>query len=377
MNHTALLALENGSLFYGQSVGVSGRAIGEVVFNTATTGYQEVLTDPSYCQQMVLFTQPHIGNTGYNLDDEESSTVFASGLVIRDMSLIASSWRSNGSLADYLRQKNVVAIADVDTRQLTRIVRQEGALRGCIITDPIDSQTAIKIAQAAPSLSGMDLAKVVSTKETYQYQQGHELWHNSFEVPSSVEPDTHHVVVYDFGIKRNILRLLKAHGCRITVVPAQTSAASVLAEKPQGIFLSNGPGDPGACDYAIEAIAELMTMNIPIFGICLGYQLLSLSVGAKTMKMKFGHHGTNHPIQCLQSQKVMISSQNHSFAVEEESLPKCLYATHRSLFDGSLQGVHHRHLPAFGFQGHPEGSPGPHDLHSTFNHFIDLIKERC
>lgn len=377
LNHTALLALENGSLFYGTSIGVSGRTTGEVIFNTATTGYQEVLTDPSYFQQIITFTQPHIGNTGYNLDDEESSSIFASGLVVRDMSLVASNWRAKGSLQHYLQQNNVIAIADIDTRQLTRILSAQGALRGCIVTDKTDSQVAIRYAQESPQLSGVDLAKVVSTKQPYEYQHVPWSWKNSLASPPAFDHKQRiHVVVYDFGVKRNILRLLADYGCRVTVVPAQTSVAEALAKQPQGILLSNGPGDPEPCDYAIATIAELVDTKIPVFGICLGHQLLSLAMGAKTIKMKFGHHGINHPVQCLQTKQVMISSQNHNFIVDETRLPETLYATHRSLFDGSLQGIHHRQLPAFGFQGHPEASPGPHELQPIFQHFIDLMQAK-
>ena len=373
MNHTALLALEDGSLFYGKSIGIDGQTVGEVVFNTAITGYQEILTDPSYCQQIITLTQPHIGNVGINAEDEESGEIFASGLVIRDLPLQASNWRSEESLDVYLQRNKVVAIADIDTRRLTRLLREKGAQKGCIVAGKFDTQLAIKAAQGFPGLLGADLAKVVSTGKSYEWTQG--TWTLGHGLP---EPDSSNksfnVVAYDFGIKRNILRILAGSGCHLTVVPAQMSASDVLAEKPDGIFLSNGPGDPEPCDYAIEAIRELVASKVPVFGICLGHQLLSLAMGAKTVKMKFGHHGANHPVQCLESKRVMISSQNHGFAVDEATLPETLRPTHRSLFDGSLQGIHHNELPAFGFQGHPEASPGPHDIRPLFEHFIELMK---
>ena len=372
LKHTALLALEDGSLFYGKSIGIDGQTVGEVVFNTAITGYQEILTDPSYCQQIITLTQPHIGNVGINAEDEESGETFASGLVVRDLPLQASNWRSEESLDVYLQRNNVVAIAGIDTRRLTRLLREKGAQKGCIVAGKFDTQLAIKSAQGFPGLLGADLAKVVSTQESYEWTQG--TWSLEHGLP---EPDSSNknlnVVAYDFGVKRNILRILAEFGCHLTVVPAQTSASDVLAEKPDGIFLSNGPGDPEPCDYAIEAIRELVASKIPVFGICLGHQLLSLAMGAKTVKMKFGHHGANHPVQCLESKRVMISSQNHGFAVDEASLPTSLRPTHRSLFDGSLQGIHHNELPAFGFQGHPEASPGPHDIRPLFEHFIELM----
>jgi carbamoyl-phosphate synthase small subunit len=375
--HTALLALEDGSLFYGKSIGIDGQTVGEVVFNTAITGYQEILTDPSYCQQIITLTQPHIGNVGINAEDEESSDIFASGLVIRDLPLQASNWRSEESLDVYLKRNKVVAIADIDTRRLTRILRDKGAQKGCIIAGKLDTQqdgqVAINAAQEFPGLLGADLAKVVSTQKSYEWTQG--TWTLEHGLPEEISTKKPlNVVAYDFGVKRNILRILAESGCHLTVVPAQTSASEVLALKPDGIFLSNGPGDPEPCDYAIAAIGELVASKIPVFGICLGHQLLSLAMGAKTVKMKFGHHGANHPVQCLESKRVMISSQNHGFAVDEASLPKTLRATHRSLFDGSLQGIHHNELPAFGFQGHPEASPGPHDIRPLFEHFIELMK---
>jgi len=378
LNYTALLALEDGSLFYGKSIGVDGQTVGEVVFNTAITGYQEILTDPSYYQQIVTLTQPHIGNVGTNVEDEESSKTFASGLVIRDLPFLASNWRSSESLDVYLQRNKVISIADIDTRRLTRILREKGAQKGCIVAGKINEQTAIEAARGFPGLLGTDLAKVVSTQESYEWSQG--TWSLKHGLPEarsakkSSNNKTFNVVAYDFGVKRNILRILAESGCHLTVVPAQTPASEVLAKKPDGVFLSNGPGDPEPCDYAIAAISELVASNIPVFGICLGHQKLSLAMGAKTVKMKFGHHGANHPVQCLETQRVMISSQNHGFAVDEASLPETLRATHRSLFDGSLQGIHHNKLPAFGFQGHPEASPGPHDIRPLFEHFIELMR---
>ncbi len=378
MNHAALLALEDGSLFYGKSTGIDGQTVGEVVFNTAITGYQEILTDPSYSQQIITLTQPHIGNVGTNAEDEESSEIFASGLVIRELPILASNWRSSESLDVYLQRNKVISIADIDTRRLTRILREKGAQKGCIVAGKINEQTAIEAAKGFPGLLGADLAKVVSTQESYEWSQG--TWSLKHGLPEATSANkssnskTFNVVAYDFGVKRNILRILAESGCHLTVVPAQTPASEVLAKKPDGIFLSNGPGDPEPCDYAIAAISELVASKIPVFGICLGHQLLSLAMGAKTVKMKFGHHGANHPVQCLQTQRVMISSQNHGFAVDEASLPETLRATHRSLFDGSLQGIHHNEFPAFGFQGHPEASPGPHDIRPLFDHFIELMK---
>jgi len=378
LNHTALLALEDSSLFYGKSIGINGQTVGEVVFNTAITGYQEILTDPSYSQQIVTLTQPHIGNVGTNAEDEESSEIFASGLVIRDLPFQASNWRSSESLDVYLQRNKVISIADIDTRRLTRILREKGAQKGCIVAGKINEQTAIEAARGFPGLLGTDLAKVVSTQESYEWSQG--TWSLKHGLPEarsakkSSNNKTFNVVAYDFGVKRNILRILAESGCHLTVVPAQTPASEVLAKKPDGVFLSNGPGDPEPCDYAIAAISELVASKLPVFGICLGHQLLSLAMGAKTVKMKFGHHGANHPVQCLETQRVMISSQNHGFAVDEASLPETLRATHRSLFDGSLQGIHHNKLPAFGFQGHPEASPGPHDIRPLFEHFIELMR---
>ena len=378
MRKPALLALADGSLFWGESIGIAGQTIGEVVFNTAMTGYQEILTDPSYARQIVTLTYPHIGNVGVNVEDEESSYVHCSGLVVRDLPLLASNWRSESSLEDYLSEKKVVAIADIDTRQLTRILREKGAQAGCIVTgDDIDEQAAITAAQAFPGLQGMDLAKEVTTHIPYEWAQGS--WTLADGLPGAAhsieEKLPHHVVAYDYGVKRNILRMLVDRGCRLTVMPAQTPAAVVLALNPDGVFLSNGPGDPEPCDYALTAIPEILTSGVPVFGICLGHQLLSLASGAKTLKMKFGHHGANHPVQDLASGTVMITSQNHGFAVDETSLPDNLQATHRSLFDGSLQGVERTDLPAFSFQGHPEASPGPHDMASLFDRFVESIEQ--
>ena len=380
MRKSALLVLEDGTLFRGEAIGADGQSAGEVVFNTAMTGYQEILTDPSYCRQIVTLTYPHIGNTGTNEDDEESSHIHAAGLVIRDLPLLASNWRNQQPLDEYLRQRGVVAIAGIDTRKLTRILREKGAQGGCLMAgDAIDETAALAAARAFPGLKGMDLAKQVTTGRPYEWAQG--TWSLESGIPEAPHPIEEnlplHVVACDYGIKRNILRMLVDRGCRVTVVPAQTPASEVLALNPDGIFLSNGPGDPEPCDYAIQAIAELVETGIPVFGICLGHQLLSLASGARTLKMKFGHHGANHPVQDLASRRVMISSQNHGFAVDEESLPGNLEATHRSLFDGSLQGIHRRDRPAFGFQGHPEASPGPHDVAPVFDHFIDLIQAAC
>jgi len=370
----ALLVLEDGTLFRGESIGVDGQTVGEVVFNTAMTGYQEILTDPSYCRQIVTLTYPHIGNTGTNEEDEESSRIDAAGLVIRDLPLLASNWRSQLSLDAYLEKKGVVAIAGIDTRRLTRILREKGAQNGCILAgDDIDEAKALAAAKAFPGLKGMDLAKEVTTDSTYEWRQGS--WDLEAGLPADAEDLPYHVVAYDYGVKRNILRMLVDRGCRLTVVPAKTTAAEVLAMQPDGVFLSNGPGDPEPCDYAIEAIAQVVDSGVPTFGICLGHQLLGLASGARTAKMKFGHHGANHPVQDLKVKNVMISSQNHGFAVDEEGLPETLEATYRSLFDGSLQGIHRTDRPAFGFQGHPEASPGPHDVAPVFDHFIDLIKQ--
>jgi carbamoyl-phosphate synthase small subunit len=374
----ALLVLEDGTMFRGDSIGADGQTVGEVVFNTAITGYQEILTDPSYSRQIVTLTYPHIGNTGTNDEDEESTAVHAAGLIIRNLPLLVSNWRSQKSLDQYLSDNNIVAIADIDTRKLTRILREKGAQGGCLVAgDNIDEAAALAAARGFPGLKGMDLAKEVTTTASYQWTQGS--WSLEQGLPAaepfSAEELPHHVVAYDYGIKRNILRMLVDRGCRVTVVPAQTPADEVLALQPDGIFLSNGPGDPEPCGYAIEAIKQVVDSGIPVFGICLGHQLLSLASGAQTVKMKFGHHGANHPVQDLENKTVMISSQNHGFAVDEQSLPDNLKATHRSLFDDSLQGIHRTDRPAFGFQGHPEASPGPHDVAPVFDHFIDLMQE--
>ena len=379
MSKPALLALEDGSLFRGLSVGADGQTTGEVVFNTALTGYQEILTDPSYSRQIVTLTYPHIGNVGVNPDDEESSRIHAAGLVIRDLPPRVSSWRATESLPEYLQRHGIVAISDIDTRRLTRILREKGAQNGCIVAagDDIDAQAAIEAARAFPGLKGMDLAREVTTHMPYEWAQG--TWDLKNGLPEAPHPIDEklplHVVAYDFGVKRNILRMLVDRGCHITVVPAQTPVEQVLALKPDGVFLSNGPGDPDPCDYAQDAIRELLARDVPMFGICLGHQLLGLASGARTVKMKFGHHGANHPVQDLATGRVMISSQNHGFAVDEESLPGHLRATHRSLFDGSLQGIEHTEHPAFGFQGHPEASPGPHDVAPLFDRFIELMQQ--
>ena len=376
MSQKALLALQDGSLFWGQSIGCAGETVGEVVFNTAMTGYQEILTDPSYARQIVTLTYPHIGNVGTCPGDEESAQIYAAGLVIRDLPLIASNWRSTLSLSDYLKLHKTVAIADIDTRRLTRILREKGAQNGCIVAgDAIDEKQAIAKAQAFAGLKGMDLAKEVTTSKQYSWTQGSWMLADNQHSQPDVATLKYHVVAYDYGIKRNILNMLVDRGCRVTVVPAKTSAAEVLKMKPDGVFLSNGPGDPEPCDYAITAIKEILKTETPVFGICLGHQLLGLASGARTVKMKFGHHGANHPVQDLDSKAVMISSQNHGFAVDENSLPKNLRPTHRSLFDGSLQGIHRTDKPAFSFQGHPEASPGPHDVSPVFDHFIELIEK--
>lgn len=371
MPKTAMLALQDGTVFSGSSIGADGLSVGEVVFNTAMTGYQEILTDPSYCQQLITLTYPHIGNTGVNAEDEEAAEIHASGLIIRDLPLRASNWRSQGSLQDYLERRGVVAIADIDTRKLTRLLRDGGAQSGAIMAgDDTSEKTALEAARGFAGLAGCDLAQVVSTRESYSWIQ------SSWTLESGYVENNNprfHVVAYDYGIKKNILCMLVERGARVTVVPAKTAAEEVLGMNPDGIFLSNGPGDPEPCAYAISAIARLLETEIPIFGICLGHQLLALASGASTVKMKFGHHGANHPVQDLATTAVMITSQNHGFAVDEASLPKCLRATHRSLFDGSLQAVERSDKPAFGFQGHPEASPGPHDVAPMFDRFFDLI----
>jgi len=377
LRQPALLALADGSLFWGESIGGEGQTVGEVVFNTALTGYQEILTDPSYARQIVTLTYPHIGNVGTNDEDEESSHVFAAGLVIRELSAIASNWRCQMPLDEYLRKHKVVAIHGIDTRRLTRILREKGAQNGCIVAGGhIDADAALAAARGFPGLKGMDLAKEVTTHMPYEWAQGS--WTLAGGLPSHPEPLEEklpfHVVAFDYGVKRNILRMLVDRGCRITVLPAQTPAEDVMKLKPDGVFLSNGPGDPEPCDYAIQAIKTLVDAGIPTYGICLGHQLLALASGAKTVKMKFGHHGANHPVQDLDSKQVMITSQNHGFAVDEATLPATLRATHRSLFDGSLQGIHRTDRPAFSFQGHPEASPGPRDVAPLFDHFVELMK---
>jgi carbamoyl-phosphate synthase small subunit len=375
LRKSAVLVLEDGTVFHGVSIGADGQTVGEVVFNTAMTGYQEILTDPSYARQIVTLTYPHIGNTGVNEEDAESNAVHAAGLVIRDLPLMISSWRSEESLDSYLQRNNIVAIADIDTRKLTRILRDKGAQGGCIIAgDSPDESVALEAAKAFPGLKGMDLAKEVTTTESYEWAQGSWTLQGGLPEPSSAAANFH-VVTYDYGVKQNILRMLVDRGCRLTVVPAQTPAAEVLKLNPDGVFLSNGPGDPEPCHYAIEAIKEVVERGLPVFGICLGHQLLALASGAETVKMKFGHHGANHPVQDIAAATVMISSQNHGFAVDEATLPETMKATHRSLFDGSLQGIKRTDKPAFGFQGHPEASPGPHDVAPVFDHFIDLMQQ--
>jgi len=364
----AVLALADGTIFRGTSVGADGKTIGEVVFNTAMTGYQEILTDPSYCRQIVTLTYPHIGNTGTNSDDMESSQIHASGLVIRDSSAIASSWRNERSFSEFLRAGNTVAIADIDTRKLTRVLREKGAQSGCIMTGDVDPAICVQHANKFPGIAGMDLARFVTTDKVYQWCYGTATQQRGRIMSRRVAP--YHVVAYDFGIKRNILRILSDLDCRMTVVPATTPAAEVLAMAPDGVFLSNGPGDPGPCDYAITAIQDILDTDLPVFGICLGHQLLALAIGAKSVKMKFGHHGANHPVLDEGSGRVMITSQNHGFAVDADSLPDGVKTTHKSLFDGSLQGIELPDRAAFSFQGHPEASPGPHDLLPLFERFI-------
>ena len=368
MSTPAVLALQDGTIFHGTSVGADGKTIGEVVFNTAMTGYQEILTDPSYCRQIVTLTYPHIGNTGTNSEDMESSRTHASGLIIRDSSMVDSSWRSERSFSDFLRQGDTVAIADIDTRKLTRLIREKGVQSGCIMTGKANPDTAIAHARKFPGITGMDLAKFVTTDQQYQWCQGTHFDRRPRILSRRIAP--YHVVAYDFGIKRNILRFLSDLDCRMTVVPATTSAEEVMSLDPDGIFLSNGPGDPEPCEYAITAIQELLGTEILMFGICLGHQLLGLAAGGSTTKMKFGHHGANHPVQDLATGQVMITSQNHGFEVDESSLPENVEATHRSLFDGSLQGIAFTDRAAFGFQGHPEASPGPHDVLPLFERFI-------
>ena len=376
MSKIAVLALEDGSVFQGIAIGADGETSGEVVFNTAMTGYQEILTDPSYSRQIVTLTYPHIGNTGITPLDEESGQIHAAGLVIKDLPLLASNFRSQQSLDEYLKARNIVGIAGIDTRRLTRILREKGAQGGCVIAgegNPTSlKEKALVKAREFPGLKGMDLAKEVTCAQSYPWTEG--VWALATDSHQEVADLPFHVVAYDFGVKRNILRMLAARGCRLTVVPAKTSAKEVLALDPDGVFLSNGPGDPEPCDYAIKAISEILETRLPVFGICLGHQLLALASGAKTEKMKFGHHGANHPVQDLARQNVMITSQNHGFAVAEDSLPENVRATHKSLFDGSLQGIERTDRPAFSFQGHPEASPGPHDVAGLFDRFIDMLK---
>lgn len=374
----AILVLADGTVFHGSAIGADGQAVGEVVFNTAMTGYQEILTDPSYAEQLVTLTYPHIGNYGTSSEDRESDHVWAKALIIRDCSPIASNFRSQRSLPDYLKDHNVVGIADVDTRRLTIRLRETGAQSACVMTyahdEPAPVEAALAAAKGFSGLNGMDLAKEATCNESYQWKEGSWQLGVGFSEP---EHHQYHVIAYDFGAKHNILRMLVDRGCKVTVVPAQTSAKEVLALHPDGVFLSNGPGDPEPCDYAIKAIKTFLDKGLPIFGICLGHQLLALASGAKTSKMKFGHHGANHPVVDLRTGTVMITSQNHGFAVDERTLPKHLEATHKSLFDGSLQGIHRTDKPAFGFQGHPEASPGPHDAASLFDHFIELMQEHA
>jgi carbamoyl-phosphate synthase small subunit len=370
-----VLALADGTIFRGQSIGAKGNTTGEVVFNTALTGYQEILTDPSYARQIVTLTCPHIGNTGATPEDLESAQIYAAGLIIRDLPIVPSSWRLNESLPEFLERGKVVAIAGIDTRRLTRVLREKGAQAGCIMTgDKVDETMAVKAARKFPGLKGMDLAKVVSTKRVFQWNEG-TVWPDSSRVPIRSHQRLH-VVAYDFGMKRNILRLMADFGCRITIVPAQTPSEEALALAPDGIFLSNGPGDPEPCDYAINATRQFLETDVPVFGICLGHQIMGLAAGGQTVKMKFGHHGANHPVQDLESGRVFITSQNHGFAVDETTLPQNVKPTHRSLFDGSLQGLAFKDRPAFSFQGHPEASPGPHDLKPLFERFNHLMLRR-
>ena len=373
----ALLVLADGTVFKGRSIGAAGSVSGEVVFNTAMTGYQEILTDPSYHRQIVTLTYPHIGNVGCNEEDFESRANFAAGLVIRDLPAVDSCWRSQGDLSSYLKKHGIVAISDIDTRKLTRILREKGAQAGCIVAADVvgaalDAAKALAEAKAFPGLAGMDLAQVVTTDKSYAWTQS-EWTLKGYETASAPK---YHVVAYDYGVKYNILRMLAARGCKLTVVPAKTTAAEVLAMNPDGVFLSNGPGDPEPCDYAITAIQQILEKKVPTFGICLGHQLLGLASGAKTVKMKFGHHGANHPVKDVDSGQVLITSQNHGFAVDEKTLPANVRPTHVSLFDGSLQGITRTDVPAFSFQGHPEASPGPHDVAYLFDRFIDLMAQR-
>jgi len=375
LTRPAILVLADGSVFRGSAIGADGQSVGEVVFNTAITGYQEILTDPSYARQIVTLTYPHIGNTGVNTEDEERDTISAAGLVIRDLPLLASNFRSEGSLDSYLKQNNILGIADIDTRRLTRILRDSGAQSGCLMAGDIDEEKALELAKGFPGLQGLDLAKEVSCKEQCTWDSGS--WKLGEGFQGLPDGKRYKVVAYDFGAKRNILRMLVDRGCELTVVPAETPASDVLAMNPDGVFLSNGPGDPEPCTYAIEAIKQILSTEIPVFGICLGHQLLALASGARTIKMKFGHHGANHPVQDLAASTVMITSQNHGFSVDEASLPANIEVTHKSLFDGSLQGIRRTDKPAFSFQGHPEASPGPHDAAELFDHFIELMDQRA
>lgn len=369
----AVLMLADGTVFKGLSIGAPGHTVGEVVFNTSMTGYQEILTDPSYTEQIVTLTYPHIGNYGTNAEDVESDKVYAAGLIIRDLPLLESNFRSNQTLSEYLIANNIVAIADIDTRKLTRILREKGAQAGCIMAGEVDEKKALELARAFPGLSGMDLAKVVSCKAAYDFVEGEWVLGEGYTRPENAK---YHVVAFDYGVKRNILRMLVSRGCKVTVLPAQATAEEALNYKPDGIFLSNGPGDPEPCDYAINAIKTLVETGIPTFGICLGHQLLALASGAKTMKMKFGHHGANHPVQDVETKRVYITSQNHSFAADPNALSKNVKITHVSLFDGSLQGIARIDKPAFSFQGHPEASPGPHEMSYLFDRFISMMQER-
>lgn len=371
MSEAAILVLADGSVFHGKALGTTGFTIGEVVFNTSMTGYQEILTDPSYTKQIVTLTYPHIGNTGTNNEDTESNQVYAAGLIIRDLPLQHSNFRSQSSFADYLKQNNIVAISEIDTRRLTRLLRDKGAQAGCIMSGDIDEAKALELAKSFGSMAGKDLAQEVTCAETYQWTQGEWQLGKGY---SKIDNPEFHVVAYDFGVKHNILRMLAERGCKLTVVPAKTSVEAVLALNPDGIFLSNGPGDPEPCDYAIQAIQTLLQSKKPLFGICLGHQLLGLAVGGKTKKMSFGHHGANHPVQDLASQKVLITSQNHGFEVDEHNLPKNVRITHRSLFDNSVQGIELIDQPAFSFQGHPEASPGPNDVAYLFDKFIAQMR---
>ncbi len=369
----AILVLADGTVFKGIAIGASGHTVGEVVFNTSMTGYQEILTDPSYTEQIVTLTYPHIGSYGTNEEDVESGKVYASGLIIRNLPLLHSNFRSKQNLSEYLKTNNIVAIADIDTRALTRVLREKGAQAGCIMAGDVDETKALALAKGFPGLAGMDLAKVVSVKAAYEYTEGEWALGKGY---GKLEDPKFHVVAFDYGVKRNILRMLVSRGCKVTVLPAQATAEEALSYKPDGIFLSNGPGDPEPCDYAIQAIKTLVDTNIPTFGICLGHQLLALASGAKTLKMKFGHHGANHPVQDVATKRVYITSQNHGFAADPSTLPTNVKVTHVSLFDGSLQGIARTDKPAFSFQGHPEASPGPTEMSYLFDQFIDLMQER-